>query len=110
MQRFFFRFAIRPKIRAALLCACGLWASSAFADETRHCLDKQERRAVIASRQVVPLKSAISAARVPAAEVLRARLCRGPKGYVYLLTVLARDGKVSRVAIDARSGVVLSGR
>jgi uncharacterized membrane protein YkoI len=41
--------------------------------------------------------------------VVRARLCEGGKGLVYMLTVLSRDGKVARVTVDATSGSVLTG-
>jgi uncharacterized membrane protein YkoI len=41
--------------------------------------------------------------------VVNARLCKGPKGLVYLLTVVARDGKVLRVAIDAQTGKPVGG-
>ena len=33
--------------------------------------------------------------------VVRARLCRGEAGLVYVLTVLARDGKVAQISVDA---------
>ena len=42
-------------------------------------------------------------------EVVRARLCEGGKGLVYMLTVLSRDGKVAQVTVDATSGSVLTG-
>jgi uncharacterized membrane protein YkoI len=41
--------------------------------------------------------------------VVRARLCESQNGLVYMLTVLARDGKVTRVTVDATSGSVLTG-
>ncbi len=38
--------------------------------------------------------------------VVRARLCRGTDGLVYVLTVLAHDGKVARIAVDAMKGTL----
>jgi hypothetical protein len=43
-------------------------------------------------------------------EVVGARLCRQePKGLVYVLTVLARNGKVTQARIDAADGHWLGG-
>ena len=40
---------------------------------------------------------------------LKARLCQQPERLIYLLTVLARDGKVTRVTVDATNGAVIGG-
>ncbi|MGH6670478.1 MAG: PepSY domain-containing protein [Xanthobacteraceae bacterium] len=42
--------------------------------------------------------------------VVRARLCRGKEGLVYVLTILARDGKVARLTVDAAKGTVVGRR
>jgi uncharacterized membrane protein YkoI len=42
--------------------------------------------------------------------VVRARLCRGPAGLVYVLTILARDGKVARLTVDAVKGTLIGKR
>ena len=85
-------------------------AQPAFADEAMSCLNKEQRQAVIAGGQVVPLTTAMAALSGRAGEVVRVRLCQTPKGHVYLLTLLARDGKVTRVRVDAKNGLVLNGR
>jgi uncharacterized membrane protein YkoI len=41
--------------------------------------------------------------------VVRARLCHGPDGLVYVLTVLAHDGRVARIAVDAVKGTLVGG-
>jgi len=41
--------------------------------------------------------------------MVRARLCRGKDGLVYVLTVLARDGKVARITVDAVKGTLVGG-
>jgi uncharacterized membrane protein YkoI len=84
-----------------------LAAGPAEADDTR-CLNKEQQRAAIASGKAVRLGVALRAVK-RRGEVVRARLCEGGKGLVYMLTVLARDGKVVRVTVDATSGSVLSG-
>ena len=68
-----------------------------------------QRRHVAASGKVVPLSKAIRAARARKTEVVDAKLCKSPKGLVYLLTLLAQDGKVTRVAVDAASGKLVGG-
>ncbi len=42
--------------------------------------------------------------------VVQARLCHGKEGLVYVLTILARDGKVARLAVDAAKGTVIGKR
>jgi len=41
--------------------------------------------------------------------VVRARLCHGADGLVYVLTVLAHDGKVARIEVDAVKGTLIGG-
>jgi uncharacterized membrane protein YkoI len=73
----------------------------------QHCLTRQEQRARIAARTVVPLAQAARAARGRGGELLNARLCERDGKLVYLLTVLARSGKVLRVAVDAGTGALV---
>jgi uncharacterized membrane protein YkoI len=79
--------------------------------ETSHaCLDQKERRAEYDSGKVVHLATAIRVAKSRiAGTVVRARLCRGKDGLVYVLTVLARDGKVTRLTVDAVKGTLVGG-
>lgn len=115
-MRFAMRFAVAALTVAALTVAA---LTSAYAQEssrplrsgaTHTCLDQKERRAVAESGQVVRLAAAIRAAksRMPGT-VVRARLCRGREGLVYVLTVLARDGKVARLTVDAVKGTLVGG-
>lgn len=84
--------------------------SGAAADEADACLSRDKRREVIAAGTVVPLATAIRTSRSKVTgEVVKARLCQSPKGLVYLLTVLAKDGKVARLTIDAQNGKIVSG-
>jgi uncharacterized membrane protein YkoI len=75
------------------------------------CLDQKERRIESESGTLIRLAAAMHAARsrMPGA-VVRARLCHGSAGLVYVLTVLARDGKVARLTVDATSGTVVGER
>jgi len=95
-----------PSLASALIVTM-LAAEPAQAQGT-HCLTKEQQRAAIASGKAVALGQALKAVK-RRGEVVRARLCEGGKGLVYMLTVLARDGKVTRVTVDATSGSVLTG-
>jgi uncharacterized membrane protein YkoI len=80
--------------------------------QTGHfCLDQKERRAESTSGAVVRLAAAIHAAksRMPGT-VVQARLCHGQDGLVYVLTVLAHDGKVARIFVDAAKGTLVGER
>jgi len=74
------------------------------------CLSQKERRAAVEDGSAIRLSAAIHAIRnrMPGT-VIRARLCRGAEGLVYVLTVLAHDGKVARIAIDAVKGTPIGG-
>ena len=77
----------------------------------RACLNKEAQRAALAASQAIPLAQAIRAAHIRSrGEVVRARLCQGPNGLVYVLTLLARNGKVTRATLDAANGSPVSGR
>ncbi len=84
-------------------------AKPAASDSTAgRCLSRQEQRARIAARTVVPLAKAVREVRAANGrrdDILHARLCEREGRLVYLLTVLARGGKVVRVAVDAGSGI-----
>jgi uncharacterized membrane protein YkoI len=95
-------------ILASVLAAAGL-ATPVKAADPAHCLTPDQRRTVAASGKVIPLSKAIRATKARRHEVVNARLCQGTKGLVYLLTVVARDGKVIRMAIDAQTGKPVEG-
>jgi hypothetical protein len=75
------------------------------------CLNHKERRAANESGKLVHLATAIHSAkkRMPGT-VVRARLCRDGDGLVYVLTMLAHDGKVARLTVDAVKGTVVGNR
>ena len=102
-MRFAHRFAIAALIILSL-------APARAAEVAHACLDQKERRAEIESGRVVRLDAAMRVARskMPGT-VVRARLCRSKDGLVYVLTVLARDGKVARLTVDAVKGTLVGG-
>jgi uncharacterized membrane protein YkoI len=75
------------------------------------CLSKDERRTAAAGSQLINVASVISTAKARGhRDVIRVRLCHSPKGLVYVLTLLGRDGKVTRATVDATSGLVVGAR
>jgi uncharacterized membrane protein YkoI len=119
----------RPAFAALAVLACVLTLAPSRAQELAQdaapdavhaapqhaCLDQKERRAEAETGRLIRLSAAMHAARskMPGT-VIGARLCHGQSagqdGLVYLLTVLAHDGKVARITIDATSGVLVGER
>lgn len=77
----------------------------------RACLSKAEQRAAVAASKAIPLAAAIKSLREHGhrAEVVRAALCRRGEKLVYVLTLLARSGKVTRATVDATNGEPING-
>jgi hypothetical protein len=111
--------------RAVIIVLTGLTLGLARAEEaapptepphpdvapTHACLDQKERKVVEESGKVIHLAAAVRAARKRTPGTLvQARLCRGADGLVYVLTVLARDGKVARLTVDAVKGTLVGQR
>jgi uncharacterized membrane protein YkoI len=107
-----FRFALAAMVAFVLVPARGedVTHPAKAETETTHCLDQKERKAESDANHLVRLSAAMRVARgrMPGA-VVRARLCQGNDGLVYVLTVLARDGKVARLTVDAVKGTLVGG-
>jgi uncharacterized membrane protein YkoI len=84
-------------------------ARPAVAADPPACLSQDQRRAVVASHRAIPLARAVRdiRRRAAGAEVVGARLCYRGSDLVYMLTVLARDGKVTHASVNAASGVIM---
>ena len=97
---------------AALLL--GLLAVPAFAADAppRACLSKAEQRAAVADHKAIKLAQAVKSLREHGhrAELVRARLCHRDDRLVYVLTLLARSGKVTSATVDAANGDIINGR
>ena len=78
----------------------------------RACLSKAEQRAAVADHKAIKLAQAVKSLREHGrwAELVRARLCHRDDRLVYVLTLLARSGKVTSATIDAANGDILNGR
>ena len=91
---------------ATALLLFSLAAPTPVSADQQSCLSRVEQRAAVEGGQAVPLATAIKAVHIHSRgrQVVRAQLCRGSKGLVYVLTVLARDGKVTHARVEAASG------
>ena len=97
------------KLVAALALLLAVQTPAAAEDALR-CLSRNEQRAAIADGRAVPLASARHTLRLKMpGELVKARLCQQQERLIYLLTVLARDGKVRHVTVDASNGAVIGG-
>ena len=91
---------------AITILLLSLAASPLAAADQHACLTRAEQQLAVNGGQAIPLAAAIKAVRAHsrARQVVRAQLCREPKGLVYVLTVLARDGRVTHARVEAASG------
>jgi uncharacterized membrane protein YkoI len=113
------RFAFVAQLALAILFALVVGHVAARAEPAaapghvpaKHaCLDQRERRAEAESGKLIRLAAAmrVARARMPGT-VVQARLCQAPDGLAYVLTVLAHDGKVARITVDAVKGTLVGG-
>ncbi len=101
-----------------LLCVVpllGLFAAPAFAADPppdRACLNKVEQRAAVANHRAIGLADAIKILRERGkrSDMVRAQLCQRDGHLVYVLTMLARNGKVTNAIVDATNGELINGR
>src|ERR1700692_2752241 len=117
MPKPMFKFGSTLRSRAALLLAVRLVAVPIVAvpghglgAESRHCRTGDEQRAAIAGGKTVPLATVIHALHRAPKDVIKAQLCQEPDRLIYVLTLLARDGKVKRAIVDATNGAVVGDR
>ena len=75
---------------------------------SRPCLSRRAMQDVVATHRLVPPASAVGAARqaVPGGDMLRAMLCSDGEVYLYVISVLRKDGRVVHVVVDGPSGKV----
>src|SRR5580704_14962152 len=101
---------VKPEAETKVKTETATGAETTGAIDTVHCLDQKERRAESDTNHLVRLSAAmrVARARMPGT-VVRARLCRENDELVYVLTVLAHDGKVARLTIDAVKGTLVGG-
>jgi uncharacterized membrane protein YkoI len=97
-----------PLLRSLLLLALPLALIGTVRAETaegRVCLPAKEIRELVDKAEIVPSAKAIASAKAARpGEVVKARLCRQDGRLFYLVTMLAKDGKIRILEVDGRSG------
>jgi uncharacterized membrane protein YkoI len=75
---------------------------------SRPCFSQRQMQDVVSTNRVVAPALAVGAARraVPGADMLRAMLCSDGDVYLYVISVLRKDGRVVHVVVDGPSGKV----
>jgi uncharacterized membrane protein YkoI len=92
---------------AALALAAGLTPARANAA----CFTAEETREQVQRHGLVPLNDVVRSARGGSqTDLISARLCETAGNLVYMIAMLGRDGKLSRLTVDARSGDVINHR
>ena len=94
-------------ILSLALLAAPLPIVSIDSQETMSCLSADETRDMVADARVIqPAEASRYARQAAPGEVVRIRLCRQGDEYVYVVTTLKRDGRVTRVTLEGQSGKV----
>lgn len=75
---------------------------------SRPCFSQREMKDAVSNNRLIAPAQAVDAARraVPGADMLRAMLCSDGDVYLYVISVLRKDGRVVHVVVDAPSGKV----
>jgi uncharacterized membrane protein YkoI len=74
------------------------------------CMSAREMRDAVAAHRLVSPAQAVGAARraVPAGDLLRVTLCGEGGVFIYVVSVLRKDGRVVHVVVDGSTGQVAS--
>ena len=90
------------------LLGCLITARAAGPIVAQPCMSSREMQDSVTARRVVAPALAVGAARaaVPGADLLRVTLCREGEAYIYLVSVLRKDGRVVHIVVDGPSGKV----
>jgi hypothetical protein len=112
------RAASRCALMACAAASCALiarGAADAAEPEARPiamktvCLNAAETREMVKSRRLLePFAALKSASAQRKAEALSARLCRTGDDFIYVITLLHRDGRLVHVEMEAATGKIAS--
>ena len=73
------------------------------------CLSSHETRLLVERGEVIPVHKAMQIARNRiSGEIVKARLCPDGEQLIYLLTLLDKNGQISVMGMEARTGHILS--
>ena len=97
--------AVTVALAIGLVLPC-LGSAKAESSLVTGCMSLEEARAaLIAERLTAPFAALRGAEGFGQGEAVGLQLCRSAADFVYDITLLQRDGRVSHVFIDARSGL-----
>ncbi len=92
----------------AMALALGLAWLGATQPAMAACVSLSEARPLVKAGTIVPLLSALGAARrAVKGEMIDGNLCGDPGNYRYVVTFLGTDGRVIRATINAKTGEVV---
>ena len=102
--------------RAAALILATAYAAVHATEAERHaappkplCLSAAETRDEVKAHKLLePFAALKFAARQRKAEALSARLCHAGDEFIYEITLLHRDGRLTRVEMEARTGKLIA--
>ncbi len=88
------------------LLGCLITARAAGPIVAQPCLSPREMRDAVAANRLVAPALAVGTARraVPGADLLRVTLCGEGGAFIYVISVLRKDGRVVHVVIDGPTG------
>ena len=106
---------MRLRAYAAALAGLGIMVTTpgplwAAADRVHGCMSPADARDVLISQKfVAPFRAVAEASRAQGGETVGLQLCLSGDTFVYDVTLLRRDGRVSHTLVDAHTGAVLAG-
>ena len=78
--------------------------AAAFGVQSPSCLSQEEARASVQAERLIEFQEAARlAGQKHKGSVVSANLCRVNQRLVYVLAILSSEGRVARVAVDAKS-------
>lgn len=99
----------RRRALTVLLLATAPMTPAAARDKVRDRADQEAASRALARGDILPIVRVlgIATARVPG-DVLKVKLERKPFGFQYEIRILAKNGRVREIELDARTGNVRS--
>jgi uncharacterized membrane protein YkoI len=87
---------------------CGVLVAALVPHSAHADSDQDRARKAVEQGQVLPLNAVLKSIRHQCkGRVLDAQLFPGGRGWVYRVRVLARDGQVADIVLDAQSGQIM---
>lgn len=104
------RTAILRGVRGGALGAALCCAGPASANETV-CFSPEDTRDHVSKHGLIALTDVVRSARgAGRADLISARLCETSGNMVYMIAMLERSGRVTRLTVDARTGDLINTR